>query len=333
MLNEDITEEEVTRFRLLLDHLRQFARDGVDSDVVEKYLLEMLEHSIPFFSHLVLEYHFQEITRLSINRRVIGSNSRIHNIKFLGPPPAEKVKSYGRCNMPGMPVFYGCFNPLTAVGELKPQIGDLITVSKWKSKGSQPIKYVPIFKRQPQNHFRMDKRIPDIQDLIREKNRANFNQNSFNHNQLYENLLMLKPKNFREQVDALVEFVADAFSKMVDPNNPRDYLISAFFSNVILNKFEGGSIDAIYYPSVQQNLTLENIAIKPSALQKKYELVEVSDMVVTDKPQRPNPGIFMEGLGDSTSFDYVSGKIFWPDRFPDDERILALNRAFGVTLD
>jgi hypothetical protein len=294
------TPEDVKHFKNLLQYFRRLTDDGITS-LIEPSLLTMLENSLPFFSHLVLEDIFDYVERLTINRNVVGSNTRIRNISQLSFPPAEKVTKYGRCNRPNQSVLYGGFNRMTVLSELRPGIGDIITVSKWRVKHDMPLKYVPIFKNQPRPRSRLTGHVPTIEELINHPDNL-LNERTWKINKLYEEQLVNVEPFLKEQIDDLVQFIADAFTRPV-PSNHLDYLISAFFSDVILNRFENGSIDAIFYPSVKQNLSFENIAIKPSSFVNKYEIYEVKDSVVV----QTSPGTFMLGLGDCKSFDLASG--------------------------
>ena len=119
MISKEATPEAVKDFKNLLDYLKRLSEDGVNP-LIEKQLLLMLDYSIPFFSHLIMQDVFPEIHRLTINKNVIGENKRIREIKFLKYPPAEKITKYGRCNLPQQSVFYGSFLGFTSMNEMKP---------------------------------------------------------------------------------------------------------------------------------------------------------------------------------------------------------------------
>ena len=292
MINpENIDNKEVKNLEHLFKFLIRLSDDGV-TPLIEKQVKIMLDQSLYFFAHLILEDCFPDIQRLTINKSILGSNKRIHDIKFLKYPPAEKVTKYGRCNLPGQSILYACFSPMTALNELKPRKGDLITTSKWRVKNDQTLKYCPIFKNQPFE-----------EDVI--------NPRTYELNQLYEKKLKDYPTNLKKQIDLLVKFVADCFTKRINKANHLDYIFSAYFSDKILNIFEEGTVETIYYPSVQEKLSFENLAIKPEAFDKKYELIEVKESVVDMDPSNGRRGYIMLGLSDCNSFDYSLGKILW----------------------
>ncbi len=311
----DVEEKDIKNFKVLLDYFKQLSEDGITS-LIEKPLLKMLDLSLPFFTNLVSKAEFRELKRITINKNVIGHNRRIHDIKFLKYPPSEKVKKYGRCNLPGQSVLYASFLAFTALNEMKPRVGDLITETTWRAKRDQSLTYCPIFKNQP----------------LKEKF---INPRTLELNQLYQNKLNIYPKNVQQQIDAFVQFVTDTFTKRVHPNSHLDYIFSAYFSNKIFHDFEDGKIEAIYYPSVQEKLSFENVAIKPEVFDKKFELAEVYDSVVVTDPSNGRGGYTMEGLGECKSFDFASGKVLWdPDKFfQPEERLKELKHYFGIKFE
>lgn len=315
MISTDISQDEVKRFKILLNYFQQLAADGVPS-LIEKQLLLMLDYSVPFFSHLVMNDVFPEIHRLTVNKRVIEKNKRIWNINDLKYPPEDKVSKYGRCNYRNQSILYASYLDFTAINESQPKVGEIITESIWRVKDNQPLKYCPIFKNQPSE-----------EEVI--------NPMSLEFYQIYKNKIKNYPEFAQEQIDALVQFVADAFSKQVNPVNDIDYIFSAYFSNIIFNEFENGSIDAISYPSVKNRLSFENLAIKPDVFNSKYKLVEVRDSVCLSDTKNGNRVFSFDELSECKSFDYNTDKILWDFnklRLPP-ERLLELKMQFGVNLN
>lgn len=313
MTPKNLKDEDIKNFKVLLDFFRQLSADGV-SLLIEKQLISMLDNSIPFFSHLIMKDVFPEIHRLTVNSKVTGQNKRISDINFLKYPPADKVTKYGRCNLPNQSILYASFFKITTMSELKPRIGDLITETTWKVKNNESLIYCPIFKNQPTK-----------KDFI--------NPRTFEINQVYEQKLKDYPEKVREQIDALVQFVADNFTKRVHPERHQDYIFSAYFSNKIFTHFENGTIEAIYYPSVQDGLSFENLAIKSTVFDNKYQLAEVKDSVVVVDPSTGG-GYFMEGLSECKNFDFVTNKVLWDKNkiYQSADKIADLNKRYGVDL-
>ncbi len=291
MISPDISKEELDKFKHLLDYFKRLSEDGV-TPLIEKQLLAMLDFSLPFFSNLVMRDRFPEIHRLTVNRRVVGSNKRIRDISQLKYPPVDKVNRYGRCNLPSQSVLYASFGSMITLSEVKPRIGDLITKTIWRAKDDATLIYSPIFKNQPTHADTINLRTYEI-------------------NQIYEEKVREYSVNAKAQLDALLQFVTDAFTKSIHPEANLDYVFSAYFSNKIFNEFEKGKIEAIYYPSVQSKLSFENIAIKPDVFDSKYELAEVKESLVVVDPSTGRGGYFMEATSDCKSFDFASGKVLW----------------------
>lgn len=288
---KDCTPKEVYAFDIFLKSLASNSSYGITPNM-EAFLIKAMDNSLSFMSHLLLGYKFQTLTRLSINKRIIGSNKRIYNQKYLKYPPKELVNRYGRCNLKQQSILYATFGSLTALSEMKPLRGDLITMSTWEVIDDSSLIISPIL-RQPKDDT--------------------FNPRIWEMQKIYEKEFEKYPPNIRKQINLLNEFIADEFTKPVKPDNDRDYLFSAYFADRILNKFENGDVEALYYPSVPSKLSFENLAIKPKSFDKKYRLIEVKESVIDMDHTAGQGGTMMLGIGEATKFDYETGDIFWND--------------------
>lgn len=315
MTPPEITHNELEKFKKLLTDLSKFTTGGI-TPFIEKQLLYILDSSIPFISNLILTHRFDEVNRLTINKRVVGENKRISDIKFLKYPPKDKVLKYGRCNYPNQSILYSSFLSFTAMNESQPRTGDLVTKTKWRVRNEQSLKYCPIFKNQPTRDNLFNPRTHEIEEE-------------------YEKAIQIYPPLLREQIDLLVQFMADAFTRRINPSNHLDYLFSAYFSNKLFNELEDGEIEAIYYPSVKDGLTFENLAIKPDVFDTKYDLVEVKDSVCFVDPTDGNKAYLFDGLCECKDFDLATGKVLWEKgrvQQPQD-RLLWLQKTYGIDLE
>lgn len=277
--------------KTVINSFRPFLQKGTISEPTAKWLHENLHKAIPFFSSPIFDLKFPPLQRVTINKNLFGGNNqRINEIKFLKYPPADKVSKYGRANLIGQSVFYCTSNPITALNEMKPQLGDLITTSIWKQKDDNRfLKISPIFK------------ITSLNGVVH-------NELSLKFTMAYKNSLKQHPKEIAEQIDVLLQFIADCFAKDVDYGNSYDYALSAFYANKILNDFEGGTIEALVYPSVADKLDFSNLAIKPSIIDEHFELSEVTEGILVGSPKNSG-GYSIEGSGWSKKFD--QGNIIW----------------------
>ena len=276
--------------KTVLNSFRPFLQKGSISEATAKCLHQNIDKAIPFFSSPIFEMKFPPLQRVTINKNLFGNNERINEVKYLKYPPADKVSKFGRANLIGQSVFYCTTNPITAMNEMKPQLGDLITTSIWKPKDDERfLKISPVFK-------------------ITSLNGVTHNELSLKFKIGYQNSLRQHPKHLADQIDELLQFIADCFAKNVDYNNKYDYALSAFYANKILYEFEGGTIEALVYPSVADKLDFSNLAIKPTILDQHFELSEVTEGTLVGVP-RTSGGYSIKGSGWSRKFE--DGRIIW----------------------
>jgi hypothetical protein len=58
--------------------------------------------------------------------RILSAPDEIHSVKDLTYPPAANCNTYGRCNKPGVPVFYAGIGAELIFSEIGAQIGDIV---------------------------------------------------------------------------------------------------------------------------------------------------------------------------------------------------------------
>lgn len=308
------SKKDVLEFKNLLYYFKRLASDGV-TPLIEKQLLLMLDRSIPFLTNLIMETEFPRIHRLTVNRNVVGSNKRIKEIKYLTYPPKDLVTTYGRCNKPGQNIFYGGFSWMTTLNEVGPRVGDLITSSVWQPKSNSILRYSPIFKNQPGDNV--------------------VNTEMLEINDIYEQKVKTVSPYLREATDLLLQFIADAFTKRINPKEHLNYIFSAYFSDKIFNDLDNGKIEAIYYPSVHEKLSFQNIAIKPRVFDEKYYLTEVQDFVIVMDPSNGKKGYVAQRLSKCKTFDHSTGRICWETTNLDQpiDELESLKSRFGINFD
>lgn len=290
-MKKDIDEKTLKEFQNILSYFRKFTTGGINR-TEEKFILQMLDRTIKFYFYLTDEIIVEKIERITINKRIHGSNKRIWSINQLKYPPVDIVTKYGRCNLPKQSVFYGTFAWMTALSEMKPAYGDLITRTFWRNKSKSSIRICPIFLNQSEGDF-INPRTLDYA------------------NKYYEKVYKLFPDHAAEFAIDLFQFISDCFARRIDSGNDRDYIFSAYFSDKILNEFNDGKIDAIYYPSVQEKLSFENLAIKPEVFDRIFELEEVREGLIVTVPNIRFKGYFSEGLYECKRFNFSSNDVLW----------------------
>lgn len=305
----DASDRDVSNFRFMLNHLWVLVQDGIQESTKD-YVLRVLNEVIDFHSFLIHKAQFPVLHRLTINKKIVGFNKRIVDIGQLKYPPSKLVKSYGRCNSPGQSVLYASNGMLMILSEMRPERGDLITISTWENTYNSELTFAPIFMNQP----------PD----------GTFNETSYNYSKQFDSLVKGFPPNIQLKAKMLAQFIADVFSMRFRHNsNDVNYVVSAYFSDIILNKYYDGAVDAIFYPSVQQNLAFENLAIKPEIFDASYKLASVKEAVIVKTPSDGDGGYFQEGISECKNFDFITNTILWPSTYRQSNEVIQNYREIG----
>jgi len=287
----NLTQSELNSLNQLLNSLNEIGRYEI-LEKSEVFIIKALEELLPFVTHLVAYYKFPKIERVTINKRILKSNKRIRNIDFLKYPPKEYVTNYGRCNLKEQSIFYGAPLITTALSEMRPKVGDLITKSIWKNTTNHNFKICPIFHIQPTNNT-FNPRTNDLK------------------NEFYKIIDKQYPDNLKEAIINLSKFVAHHFGKFVNSKNHLNYIFSAFYADKIFNQFEGGTIEGILYPSVKERLSFENLALNADVFDKHFVLDEVQESIVIKDPSDGGNGLLQLGIIHCKDFDFKEKKILW----------------------
>lgn len=279
----------------VLNSFRPFLKSGSIDEKKAVFIKKAFREMNPlFYSPMTQNLILPPLKRVTINKYLFeGHNKRIFEIDKLKYPPPCKVKKNGRANYIGQSILYATFNPVTAIKEMKPDENDLVTISTWKqNEKDYSLKISPIFK------------ITSLDNITH-------NELSLRFKQDYKTFSKRFSKEEAEQIDELLSFIAECFSKEVEYGNNYDYIMSAYFANKILFEYWDGNIDAIIYPSVPERLTSPNIAIKPEIFDSYFQLIEVEESVLISKPNESNPGYVLLGSNRSRAFDTKTNTIIW----------------------
>jgi hypothetical protein len=252
--------------------------------------IKLILQDVDFLSSLVYKQRIDSFQRVTINSSIKGVPDRIELVKHLKNPPKEYVKKYGRANLIGQSILYATFDYLTSLSEMRPNIGERITISHWKLKSDYDLLVTPIFTNTS-------------------KDGVVHNELSLRASVLSDKMLKQYDENVRKHIQISLQFVADAFSKEVQDDNHFDYYLSSHYANRLFYEFENGELDGILYPSVRQSLTLSNIALKPEVFEKYYELEKVEESIINSRPTFGFRGWTLESTGYSTKFK--DGEIIW----------------------
>lgn len=228
--------------------------ESLNSDLPD-FFLDDIERTILNFDLKIFSFYkdVPEFLRLTINRTLPnGKNERLSDVKWLYPRDPATVNEYGRMNLKKETIFYGSSILPTLINEVKPKIGDVVTLSEWSIKDPKTKLLVfPSFKAD-----KIDYDFLSAQSLFFEK---------------------LKSYPPAEQSIILVQqnLLANIFSKKIGIKS--NYVFSASIANNILSKVYDGQIEAIIYPSVQDPAKVSNIAIKPKVFLEKFYLSSIRE--------------------------------------------------------
>lgn len=271
-------------------------------------LTDELKKQVSFFinNELILpEIAFYRTTpafeRIVINNRISDvGNSRIKEIKYLKNPPPECVLNYGRANLKYQSVFYATFFHPTAIKEMRPNETEIYTVSKWElsnESNNHDILTYPIFRPRADSSLYLK-----LKEQLFEENRDD--EFTLQIEQLFKGF----PKKEKIQIINLLIFISDCFAQKENKNSQNVYFFTASLANKIFNSIYDGKIEAITYPSVQDDVPCENIVLKPSVVEKKYNLAQVTDFKVSNSI---NSGKMHLGSAIGKANKFQDGKIIW----------------------
>ena len=204
---------------------------------------------------------------------------RNHEFKFINElsyPPVKAVKSYGRVNIPGKPMFYGCsfgnFQPTeipikASVMEVSELIKDAnlfgierTTCSVWKVVDYLNLIAFP-FSESYKN---------PTDDIIRIQKEW----------KAFENAEVSKDNQ------SLMEFMSNEIAK--NTGNNLDYIKIAHFVYFLLNNIVSTqSCNGILYPSIHAQGNGYNVALKPCAVDNKLQFVSAHRCYVVKRHENP----------------------------------------------
>jgi hypothetical protein len=266
-----------------INFLRNFLIKNSINETYSKHIELLLSNEFTFITNLTFKREILFFQRVTVNSNVNDGNEiRINDISKLKYPP-NGARENGRANLIGEKILYATDNIITALKEVRVKENELITISTWKLKTNYKLTFTPIFKF-----------FPKKSEVI--------NIDLFNLQQDYKNKLKEYDKETQEQINIFVQFLADCFTKDVDNSNHYDYFLSSFYAHKLLNFLQHGEIDAILYPSVQDDLITTNIAMKHTIFDDNYELIKAEEKKVSILPNGKHSYCELIPIAESVSF-------------------------------
>jgi len=244
--------------------------------------------------------------RLVINRDVveIKQNQRLTSLEQIRYPPLniQEELDYNRASLKGQSIFYaGSLGSLPVTIEVNPQVGDLVTLSKWNLKDNKKLDLVAIF-----------------QDLDIALSNPNELLPAYNN---YIEFLGSLDSNTRVVVEESYKFIVKAFRRKVSPSNKRGYVFSSLISDMLFTKLNH-NVDAIYYPIVPNDASAMNIAIKPSVLDEKFDFIDATEEIFSVAPNSGGKGWLAHVTATCDSYNKENLELEWKEQFIDDNKTI-----------
>ncbi len=206
------------------------------------------------------------IYRVVKNEHIINERSHLTKKSFLSYPPIEIVNLLGRFNRgnsPNYTLFYGSETIDTALNEIKPKIGDLVSVGIW----------------QPKNNRNFSPHI-----IFNSANDIAFNETANNAGNHYNSIINNSPSFMTDFLTQYFELLSYEFSKHV--TSDKAYLLSSILSedtlNLQNNSLKNNTCDLIVFPSVGNKFLTNNLAIRPDIFDESFNLTKVVEFEVKD---------------------------------------------------
>jgi len=139
-------------------------------------------------------------------------------------------------------------------------------------------------------------------------------------------------ENTREVVQSMYRFIIKAFTRKVDPNNRQGYLFSALLADQIFTHTKN-PVDAIYYPSVPNNSSAMNIAVKPDVVDQMFTMIEASESVMMKNPEPSVPGWVLFNTGKCKTYNQETLKLNWETQIiPEDNPVNKIIKEYKIDI-
>ena len=213
--------------------------------------------------------------RIIHRARPVNDDKVVNTVNELSYKPQENNNTYQRASTPDMTMFYGAIIP----PELETEYIDNERVTSAmesvsflrnpKLDGEQRLLY---------GKWRVKQSISMITVLFTRYRNSKNKWLKRMSEEFYKNISSYSYKE-QKRFKQINNFFSDEFSKFVGENEDYKYLVSALFSL----KCTQNGYDGVIYPSMRTMGLGINIALKPSTVDEKMELISVLDCKVFKK--------------------------------------------------
>lgn len=277
-----------------------------EKDEIIKFLDTVLNYHVIIQNNL----RFKTVFRVSFVRDEFLDSGKVRDAKFISYPPAEiieQIGKYGRANSPKSTCLYCAFNPIVALLETKPKVGDRIIISQWQKDDDDPFVSYPIANNETVKNEGLERATKAFKERM-----------SYNH------------PLFAKTLELLFEFLSSEYIKSAPINSPKayEYLYSAYFADItLLNHITPvahptepiNNYDCIIYPSIAAKHSTDNIAIKPESV-KRLRPVYLQDIIV-EITDYDHATIYENGFPEEIDLP-IGGKLLRTSNNIDNEKIV-----------
>lgn len=233
-------------------------------------------------------------TEYAYRARINSSEKFFKNVNQLWYPPSSKIKKYGRLNRPGQSLFYIAASENTAILEMRPQKGDILTILRCKLINSNNKPHV------------MELGGAEKFSQHKIKSTVNLLENTHGGKSFFES-----NENIEKNL-AIRSFLAREFTRIVDRGEEHKFKITVAIADILMSS---NKIDGVEYPSIAGDVEKwkggMNMALKPSIADRLYQADHCWISKVEETPKERIDGNFaMRCIGTAKSISN-SGKITW----------------------
>jgi len=265
-VEEKAIEECINFYDQLAKSLKRFNFSAIKDEDVEDFL-RYIEYA---YNYLWL--HSNEIELFETYRLVNNSDGKskecIHQLSYPSLNIVREKNVLNRASSSKSTVFY-CSESIDLVfKELRPPVGSIVTLGIWRPIGNRKLLSYPIMGN------------PSAQFLNK-----NASASKIAFNEMKKRFHPL----FGLFMDGYFNVLNHEFSKPI--NNKKEYLVSSLFSERIFEERESEwTYDCIVYPSVGDEYSQSNFAIKPKVVDSKLHLAKAFEfeVVATFYEQKAN---------------------------------------------
>jgi len=245
--NVGVSLREIERRIRALQSL-DLSRSGVSVDYLRLRLFDLLEN---YACRTIFLQSNVKIFRARRKPQGEGEGLFTHKKELWYPEP-QYVRRLGRLNRIGQPLFYCATNWETSIFEIRPEVGDIVTVLECEAIGaaSPMLSAVDTYQQLARLGVKIDEDPggAPLRDL-----RKSIGDSAWRKNRLIE------------------EFVSAEFTRNVADSHEYEYKLSIAMAELLFSfGIDSRGIDGIAYPSMRTDLIDVNIALLPRAVDRMY---------------------------------------------------------------